>query len=336
MSGAESSYAKFSNSPLVRGSNSTFEPSLFSKVGGIRGCTGATSNVAAANSDAGYNYKLVGGSKSNYVLNKNLPNLQLHKGGKRKHKKHHKKSSRHKRSRHRRRSTHKRRRRVRKGGNPFAVPSGYAKGVPSFGYEGADLSTTSKLAPGHAPITVSKNTSCKGGSPQKTESPMADMVRKGAIASHERKRTARFDPLANRRAQQERMRQQANDSKSAKLFGGKKRRRTYKKRMAKKYTAKNFKKHYMWNKKGKRYTAKTYKQHMRGVKLGHTHHKPKKNSKKRSKKRSRRHRMKGGYSQFLSNVPYSASYSTGGVISPSDLALANPVPHQRFVNCPQK
>jgi len=46
--------------------------------------------------------------------------------------------------------------------------------------------------------------------------------------------------------------------------------------------------------------------------------------------------MKGGYSQFLSNVPYSASYSTGGVISPSDLALANPVPHQRFVNCPQK
>ena len=95
MSGAESSYAKFSNSPLVRGSNSTFEPSLFSKVGGIRGCTGATSNVAAANSDAGYNYKLVGGSKSNYVLNKNLPNLQLHKGGKRKHRKHHKKSSRH-------------------------------------------------------------------------------------------------------------------------------------------------------------------------------------------------------------------------------------------------
>jgi len=55
-----------------------------------------------------------------------------------------------------------------------------------------------------------------------------------------------------------------------------------------------------------------------------------------TKKRSRRHRMKGGYSQFLSNVPYSASYSTGGHISPSDLALANPVPHQRFVNCPGK
>ena len=277
MSGAESSYAKFSDSPLVRGSNSNFEPALFNKVGGIRGCTGATNNVASANSNPGYNYKLVGGSsKSNYVLNKNLPDLQLHKGGKRKSKRRHKKSSRHKRSRHRRRSTHRRRRRVRKGGNPFAVPSGYAKGVPSFGYEGADLSTTSKLAPGHAPITISKNTACSGGA--------------------------------------------------------KRRKRSYKKRMSKKYTSKNFKKHYMWNKKGKRYTAKTYKQHMRGVKLGHTHHKPKKNS----KKRSRRHRMKGGYSQFLSNVPYSASYSTGGVISPSDLALANPVPHQRFINCPQK
>ena len=329
MSGAESSYAKFSNSPLVRGSNSTFEPSLFSKVGGIRGCTGATSNVAAANSDAGYNYKLVGGSKSNYVLNKNLPNLQLHKGGKRKSKKHHKKSSRHRRSRHRRR------RHVRKGGNPFAVPSGYAKGVPSFGYEGADLSTTSKLAPGHAPITVSKNTSCKGGSPQ-GESPLAGMVRKGAIANHERQRTTRFDPLANRRAQQERMRQQANDHKSAKLFGGKKKRRTYKKRRNSRKSLKKRMKSRRNRRKCcpvcKRYCKKSCKCH---------HNKSKKYCgckcpKCPTKRRSRKHRMKGGYSQFLSNVPYSASYSTGGVISPSDLALANPVPHQRFVNCPQK
>ena len=44
---------------------------------------------------------------------------------------------------------------------------------------------------------------------------------------------------------------------------------------------KKFKKHYMWNKRGKRYVAKTYKQHKRGVKLGHTHKKPKKKSRKR-------------------------------------------------------
>jgi hypothetical protein len=49
---------------------------------------------------------------------------------------------------------------------------------------------------------------------------------------------------------------------------------------------KKFKKHYMWNTKGKRYMAKTYKQHMRGVKLGHTHKKPKKSSRK-TKKRGR-------------------------------------------------
>jgi len=49
---------------------------------------------------------------------------------------------------------------------------------------------------------------------------------------------------------------------------------------------KKFKKHYMWNTKGKRYMAKTHKQHMRGVKLGHTHKKPKKSSRK-TKKRGR-------------------------------------------------
>jgi len=200
------------------------------------------------------------------------------------------------------------------------VPSDYAKGVPHYGFKGADVSTTSKLAPGHAPVKVGYNSSCKGGSPQKTESSMADMVRKGAIASHERKRTARFDPLANRRAQQERMRQQANDPKTAKLFGGKKRRRTYKKRRgSKKSLKKRMKSRRRKSKKCCKCKCKTCTC-----------------KKCPTKKRSRRHRMKGGYSQFLSNVPYSASYSTGGNLSPANLGLANPVPHQRFVNCPGK
>ena len=317
MSGAEASYAKFSNSPLVRGDNSNFEPGLYNKVGGVRGCTGATNNVAAANSDPGFNYKLVGGARSNYVLNKNLPNLQLHKGGRRKRKSHkkRKRSTRYKRSRHRR----SRHRRHKRGGNPNAVPSGYAEGVPSFGYEGADLATTYKLSPGHAPMKVSYNTSCKGGSPPKTESLMSDMVRKGSIAKHGAQRAARFDPLANRRAQQERMRQQANDTKKANLFGGKKKRRTYKKRRHSRKPLKKRMKSRRRNKRCCKCKCKTCTC-----------------KKCPTKKRSRRHRMKGGYSQFLSNVPYSASYSTGGVISPSDLALANPVPHQRFINCPQK
>ena len=318
MSGAEASYAKFSNSPLVRGDNSSFEPTLFNKVGGIRGCTGATNNVAAANSNPGDNYKLVGGSRSNYVLNKNLPNLQLHRGGKRRRRKSHKKrkrSTRYKRSRHRR----SRHRRHKRGGNPNAVPSGYAKGIPSFGYGGADLATTSKLSPGHAPVEVSYNTSCKGGSPQ-GESLSKRLANQGAIINHGKERDRRSNPLANRRAQQERARQQANDPNSAKLFGGKKKRRTYKKRRnSRKSLKKRMKSRRRKSKRCCKCKCKTCKC-----------------KKCPTKRRSRRHRMKGGYSQFMSNIPYSASYSTGGNISPSNLALANPAPHQRFVNCPGK
>ena len=46
---------------------------------------------------------------------------------------------------------------------------------------------------------------------------MTDMVRKVKFANHETTND-RFDPLANRRAQQKRMRQQANDSKNANLL----------------------------------------------------------------------------------------------------------------------
>lgn len=56
----------------------------------------------------------------------------------------------------------------------------------------------------------------------------------------------------------------SNNNNNNSKRGGKKARKTRK-----------FKKHYMWNTKGKRYMAKTYKQHLRGVKLGHTHKKPK-------------------------------------------------------------
>ena len=47
---------------------------------------------------------------------------------------------------------------------------------------------------------------------------------------------------------------------------------------------KKFKSHYMYTKKGKKYTAKSHKQHLKGVKLGHTHKKPKKSRKNKSKK----------------------------------------------------
>ena len=61
---SESHYAKFSNSPLVRGANTDWSPALYNKVGGVSGCTGATNNVAAANSNPGYKFiKQSGGEK---------------------------------------------------------------------------------------------------------------------------------------------------------------------------------------------------------------------------------------------------------------------------------
>lgn len=57
---------------------------------------------------------------------------------------------------------------------------------------------------------------------------------------------------------------------------------------------------------------------------------------KKSKKTMRRKsskRQRGGYSQYMSNVPYTPSYSTGGLLSPNLSALANPVPYQPTNNC---
>ena len=54
---------------------------------------------------------------------------------------------------------------------------------------------------------------------------------------------------------------------------------------------------------------------------------------KSKKNRSRRHNnMKGGYSQYNNNLPMSSTYSTGGVLSPSLSALANPIPYKLVGN----
>jgi len=59
---------------------------------------------------------------------------------------------------------------------------------------------------------------------------------------------------------------------------------------------------------------------------------------KKSKKNvSRRHRgtkrQRGGQLQWMSNVAYTPSYSTGGYLAPANNALANPVPYQVTNNC---
>jgi hypothetical protein len=59
---------------------------------------------------------------------------------------------------------------------------------------------------------------------------------------------------------------------------------------------------------------------------------------KKSKKNvSRRHRgtkrQRGGQLQWMSDVAYTPSYSTGGHLAPANNALANPVPYQVTNNC---
>ena len=52
--------------------------------------------------------------------------------------------------------------------------------------------------------------------------------------------------------------------------------------------------------------------------------------------RHRRHRrggQRGGYSQYQNNLPMTPTYSVGGVLPASQLALANPPPIQVLPNC---
>lgn len=60
-------------------------------------------------------------------------------------------------------------------------------------------------------------------------------------------------------------------------------------------------------------------------------------AKKSKKNVSRRHRttkrQRGGYSQWMSNIAYTPSYSTGGQLSANESALANPVPFKATNNC---
>ena len=67
-------------------------------------------------------------------------------------------------------------------------------------------------------------------------------------------------------------------------------------------------------------------------------------SRSRSSQSSRRRRtsrrgmnksmnQKGGYAQYQNNMPMTQTYSTGGHLSPSLSALANPVPYQTLSNC---
>lgn len=49
--------------------------------------------------------------------------------------------------------------------------------------------------------------------------------------------------------------------------------------------------------------------------------------------RKRSHRQRGGYAQYQNNLPLTPTYSVGGVLPASQLALANPPPIHVLPNC---
>jgi hypothetical protein len=55
-------------------------------------------------------------------------------------------------------------------------------------------------------------------------------------------------------------------------------------------------------------------------------------SRKNHKRSNRRYVMKGGYSQYMNNLPDTPSYSTGGILPPSLSALASPTPFFKLPN----
>jgi hypothetical protein len=99
-------------------------------------------------------------------------------------------------------------------------------------------------------------------------------------------------------------------------------------------------------KKMKRKTRKTKKSRKSGRKVKKsrkgkkTHKKSLKRAKKtkRSAKRRRSKKQRGGYAQYMSNIPDTPSYSTGAPpsLSPSESNLATPPPITKMNNCPKQ
>jgi len=91
----------------------------------------------------------------------------------------------------------------------------------------------------------------------------------------------------------------------------------------------------MYKMKGSRKHCKRMKSRVR------SRYNSRRRSRSRSSQSSRRRRsqmrgqsmnQRGGYAQYQNNQPISSTYSTGGHLSPSLSAMANPVPYQKLGN----
>jgi len=53
----------------------------------------------------------------------------------------------------------------------------------------------------------------------------------------------------------------------------------------------------------------------------------------KTRRRNSSKKMRGGYAQFENNMPLTPVYSTGGILTVNQSALANPTPYSRLSNC---
>ena len=69
------------------------------------------------------------------------------------------------------------------------------------------------------------------------------------------------------------------------------------------------------------------------IKFGKSKRRQQKSKKNISRRRGGTKKQWGGYQQYMGNVAASNGYLTGGIISPNDSALANPVPFKVTHHC---
>ena len=116
---------------------------------------------------------------------------------------------------------------------------------------------------------------------------------------------------------------------ASRMTGGGSKRKSLRKKI------KNIVNKYKKMKGGKKTTLKGIKRRLTKI-LGLKSKKVKVSKSRKTKSRKNRTRRvyRGGvYQQYMSNVPYTPAYSTGGVIPASLSALANPVPYQQINTC---
>ena len=91
---------------------------------------------------------------------------------------------------------------------------------------------------------------------------------------------------------------------------------------------------YKKSRRGGSNTFKWFKRHFKRTRgTGRRHTGRRHTGRRHTGRRRRSHSMRGGYSQYMNNMPSSASYQVAGIQLPaSQLALANPAPFTKLGN----